>query len=437
VFSCDASGLYQVGPAETTAHLLTTASHDQRDQSHAWPSVLPGGRAVLFTRRALNIPDDVTVVRDLAGGETRVVATSQATYSAGFLVFPRGDTLYAQPFDATALATKGQPRSLGVPVYRYGGARFASFTANNAGTLLVLNGAPSARTQFAWFDRQGRQGANVGPEGEYGAFDITTNGDRVVANGSLSTAPSLWVFDATRSTPARLTFGDQTDVDPNVTADGSVFFVRRGGTAPGLYRININGGAEQQLRDTTVFSPDDVSEDARRFAYRKGATAAEAWAAPVAGGADEQIVRANAVVDQMHLSPDGRWVAYNAATEGGRQEVYVVPHPLTNARWLVSAAGGAQPIWRADGRELFYLGLDGILYSVAIETEGDVLKPGSPHALFKAPIRGVPVPNVEQYRAAADGQRFLFKVPVGEETQPSLRVILNWPGLLEQQDSAK
>ena len=114
----------------------------------------------------------------------------------------------------------------------------------------------------------------------------------------------------------------------------------------------------------------------------------------------------------------------------------MVSRTASNARWQVSTGGGLQPIWRADGRELFYLGLDGTLYSVAIDASEAVLRPGTPRALFKSPLRGV-VSNVEQYRATADGQRFLFSVLVGDEVQPPLRVILNWPGLLDRPEPAK
>ncbi len=105
--------------------------------------------------------------------------------------------------------------------------------------------------------------------------------------------------------------------------------------------------------------------------------------------------------------------------------------PATSVQWLISTGGGVQPIWRSDGKELFYLGLDGSLYAVGIEADGAQLKSSTPRTLFKTPLRDFSA-NVEQYRATADGQRFLFKVPVGDDTQPPLRVIMNWPGLLEK-----
>ena len=60
------------------------------------------------------------------------------------------------------------------------------------------------------------------------------------------------------------------------------------------------------------------------------------------------------VEDEVHVSPDGRWVAFNA-DESGRWEVYVAAFPAFTSKRQISSGGGVQPQWRADGRELFYL----------------------------------------------------------------------------------
>jgi len=72
-----------------------------------------------------------------------------------------------------------------------------------------------------------------------------------------------------------------------------------------------------------------------------------------------------------------------------------------------------------------------VLYAVGIEADGAQLKSSAPRTLFKTPLRDLSA-FTEQYRATADGQRFLFQVPVGDGAQPPLRVIMNWPGLLEK-----
>ena len=72
-------------------------------------------------------------------------------------------------------------------------------------------------------------------------------------------------------------------------------------------------------------------------------------------------------INQSQFSPDSRWIAYHS-NESGRFEVYVTPFPTTGKPLPVSSGGGVQPVWRQDGRELYYLGLDGTLNAVAIRT---------------------------------------------------------------------
>ena len=71
--------------------------------------------------------------------------------------------------------------------------------------------------------------------------------------------------------------------------------------------------------------------------------------------------------DEVHVSPNGRWVAFNT-DESGVWEVYVAAFPTFTAKRQVSSGGGVQPQWRADGRELFYLAPDGSIMSVPVDT---------------------------------------------------------------------
>src|SRR6185436_7255156 len=61
---------------------------------------------------------------------------------------------------------------------------------------------------------------------------------------------------------------------------------------------------------------------------------------------------------QGQLSPDSRWMAYTSDVSG-QPEVYVQPFPSADNELRISTAGGSQPRWRGDGKELFYLAADG------------------------------------------------------------------------------
>jgi len=155
------------------------------------------------------------------------------------------------------------------------------------------------------------------------------------------------------------------------------------------------------------------------------------WSAPVSGdGQPQPVVRSSGGVDQGRFSPDGRWVAYNG-DETGRMEVFVVPFPPTGERWQVSTAGGVQPLWRGDGRELFYLEPDGQLVSVDVGAAPSFTV-GSRRPLFRTGLHD-PRFMVEDYGVTADGQRFLFLMPDTDTRPPELKLVLNWPALLGKQ----
>jgi eukaryotic-like serine/threonine-protein kinase len=109
------------------------------------------------------------------------------------------------------------------------------------------------------------------------------------------------------------------------------------------------------------------------------------------------------IEDEVHVSPDGRWVAFHT-DESGRWEVYVAAFPAFTSKRQISSGGGVQPQWRADGRELFYLGPDGSMMSVRVDARGE-LTLSTPSLLFTSTIAADP--NTPKYGVTADGQRFL------------------------------
>ena len=111
--------------------------------------------------------------------------------------------------------------------------------------------------------------------------------------------------------------------------------------------------------------------------------------------------------------------------ESGGWEVYVQPFQAPGEKLRLSTNGGAQPRWRKDGRELFYLALDGTMMAVPI-TAGVTLTPGIPKSLFQT---GITVgPTIDQFAVTGDGQRFLLAVPL--EFAPPITVVLNWTAAL-------
>jgi len=121
-----------------------------------------------------------------------------------------------------------------------------------------------------------------------------------------------------------------------------------------------------------------------------------------------------------------RWVAYNS-NETGREEVYVQGFPKPGGKWQVSTGGGLFPLWRADGRELFYLSADRKLMAVDVKTDGPVFERGQPRELF--PTTVIPAFSVHQpYDVTADGKRFLILSTLEDAEASPITVVLNWKG---------
>ncbi len=121
------------------------------------------------------------------------------------------------------------------------------------------------------------------------------------------------------------------------------------------------------------------------------------------------------------FSPDGRWIAY-LSSETGRPEIYVAAFPGPGGRRQVSTAGGRQPKWRADGKELFYLDLGRQLMAVPVRTDGG-FETGTPQPLFRTSSRRT---NIPQYDVFPDGQRFLINTIVAEKASTPATLVQNW-----------
>jgi dipeptidyl aminopeptidase/acylaminoacyl peptidase len=129
---------------------------------------------------------------------------------------------------------------------------------------------------------------------------------------------------------------------------------------------------------------------------------------------------------EPHLSPDGRWLAYQS-DESGRLEVYVRPFPaLTSGRWQVSAGGGSSPRWNPDGRELLFLDGTG-LAAMPIRTDPAFAVTAARRLFDVAPF-GTRLGS--DYDISPDGRQFLF---VLDEPSPTPRpahlvVVQHWAG---------
>lgn len=104
----------------------------------------------------------------------------------------------------------------------------------------------------------------------------------------------------------------------------------------------------------------------------------------------------------------------------------LLPFPGPGGTYQISTAGGQEPRWRRDGRELFFLSLDRKLMAVPVRT-GSKFEFQSPVPLF-ATRAHEPITAEEffTYDVSADGQRFLVNTSVEQHESRPADIILNW-----------
>lgn len=413
---------------------------------HGGPRLLPDGKRFLYVSWGAEEERREICLASLAEpGVSRCLGIEAHFFggftSDGYLAYARRGTLFAHPFDLDALRPRGEPIVVAEQIAQ---GPFGHTTLSLAdGRALLYQARASDVVRFVWVDRAGRESATVGEPGRYGAFDVSSDGRFVVAERTDANATGLWLIDGTRGVTTnvvtRAVARGRTPRDPYglvsspvFSADGSHVFhqANRDGAAE-IVAQPIRGGDERvvyRYEGGGVLYLADVSDDGQWLVIGISEPGRrDAAVVPSTGGDPQVFAEGSGPLGQARVSPDGRWVAFSAG-QSGRHEVYVSPLPSTGERWQVSVAGGEQPAWREDARELFYLAPDGRVMVTAI-AGGQGFDHGVARPLFAAG-GAMSRFHATQYRASADGQRFLLNARQEHVATKTLQFVLNWTSAL-------
>ena len=403
------------------------------------PQFLPDGRHFLYYSPNLTPP--AVFAGDLNGSESRrlLEADSAAIYlPSGHLVFGRGGTLFAQAFDADRLVLTGSPfRVAAQPAGWWAPALSLSTT----GTLAYRVRSPALPSYGArpliWFDRSGKEIGRVGDADPGIRPSLAPDGRQVAVMRSADpvSPPDIWLIALDRDVLTRFTSNGGINLDPIWSPDGrEIAFSASLKNQFDLYRQRVDGTGKEELLLATpeAKTPSDWLPQGQLLLYTtffESKTATDIFALPLNGERKPTPVVQTAFEERSpQFSADGHWIAYES-NETGQFEIYLQQFPGPGGRQRISNAGGAQVRWRRDGKELFYIALDGRLMVVPIRfaSDGQTVDAGTPTPLFATHVGGaVSGLDRQQYMVSPDGQRFLMSVVPEDPHPPPITVILNW-----------
>ncbi len=271
----------------------------------------------------------------------------------------------------------------------------ASWPAGGSPLVVVDRAGRPQRTIAAnrpWTPRFSPDGRRVA----YGAF------------GPGRSSSDVWVTDLSAGATQRITDNDADSNDPQWSPDGAT--VAYSANAPGGKDVVVQrvGGEASVLapRDGTQFPTDWLRDGSALLVTDQGGQGGPDILVQAADGSTARPYAATSAQETAaRVSPDGHWIAYTS-DESGRAEVYLDSYPRPGRRVPVSSKGGIHPVWRGDGRELFYW-QDGALVAVQLDAAWGDAPPvlGRRTVLFRAPYN---VGANTMYDVSPDGQRFVI-----------------------------
>ena len=435
LFSMESEATPKLGQIPATGGVAKPAM--ALDSLELNPSFLPGGRRFLYSNyngsggigNALYIG-----TLDAKEGKRLATGSSGVFVPPSWILYVSGSTLVAQSFDSASETLTGPtiPIADKVAVVRL---NRGGFSVSQNGVLAYRTAPPPQDNDLVWYDRQGKRLGTVGEPALYSNPALSPDGKRLAISrmDRTSNARAIWVLDLVRGTSSRFTFEKADHPNALWSPDGSrIAFssARKSETIRDLYWRSAGGagGEETILEDSGNKSLESWSPDGKFLLYNLN-QGREIDAVPIGGDRKPfPILKSNYSQSQASVSPDGRWIAYSSQ-ESGRNEVFVQQFPPAGGKWQISTKGGAEPSWRRDGKELYFI--EGTkLAAVDVKASGSSFDAGIPKQLFSVPEATVNRRN--NYVATADGQRFLFITTPTSEDKQSFVVVQNWQNALKR-----
>jgi eukaryotic-like serine/threonine-protein kinase len=444
------SGLDGVSAAGGAPEALTTLDPTRNESSHRLPEVLPGGQAVVFTVKThdlLSFDDARIEVVSLKTRKRSVLVTggTNARYAGGHLIYERGGSLLAAPFDPTRLEVTGPsvPVLEGVSSSAENG--FADFGVSRDGSLVYVPGKnwPSPM-RLVRVDRTGRARPLMDARRVFDGLRFSPDGRRI-ALGIEGANAQVWLFDLERGTftPQMLRRGNNWGAIWTPDGRRLTFVSDRDGSSNLFWQPADGSGPAERLTPWTseyLVGAEAWSPDGRTlvFSESRPTTSLDIWVFRLGERQPQPLLQESWNEVSPQISPNGRWLAYasqESGAVGAMMQVYVTPFPGSGGRWPISTDGGSQPMWGRNGRELYYRSANRMM-AVAV-TSGSTFSATKPRVLFETrAYSGLGIGGMS-YDVTPEGE-FLMIEPDEADVPPSqINVVLNWMQEVRQRVAAR
>jgi serine/threonine-protein kinase len=409
------------------------------EDSHRWPYVLPGGRAVLFTVSTVSINFDEANIAIVSLNDHRRKTVLQHAgmypryFPSGHLVYVTKGTLFVAAFDlnrwevsgaATLLEEVSTDTSRGV----------AQIDFSRSGILAFRTGGTEGLSTLHWLDGAGKLEALGTEAARYNYPRLSPDGTRLAYVATQGSNSDIWIYDWQRSIKTHLTIGRVAN--GLVWSPDGRFIVFR--SVGGMFYTQTDGaGGVQQLTESKrMQQPGSFTPDGTRlvfFEMTPGAGAEirtlpiESGSLQMRAGEPQLFLKTSTVAAFPAFSPDGRRLAY-ANAQGGSYQVYVRAFPDKGGQVQISNTGGTMPMWSPNGHELFYRTEDQRIMVANYTVKGGRFVADKPRVWFGRQLMNIGL--AVNLHLAPDGKRFIVAMPAESheplETQSHVKIALNF-----------
>jgi len=433
-------GIYRVADSGGSPTRLRLEDEDGTELYGVWPSFLPESQQFFFVGFSMDDPEEFTAVLRIASTDDprsqslldgRLFDSRVEFAPPGHLLYTRDGTLLAHPFDPGQLRFTAEPTTIAERIEEYGPVGLDNFSVSGNG-VLAYQTEYARHSELQWRRRDGTTLGTIGEPGAYIDARLGPRGQQLAVSKTVDGVTDVWIYDLGRDVETRFSPSTGYSAMAAWSPDGTQLAFAMAVNAPPFLHVKPIelGDAEALLPSTgTLQLALDWSRNGRELLYgeRHPEAGWDLWVLPMEGDRTPvPLHRSEYREGSGAFSPDGEWLAYSS-DESGRSEIYLESYPSQRRRRRISTHGGTEPRWRADGRELFYLGPAGELLAVELSGDGN-LDPGIPSTLFTL---GLAPDAFNNYDVSADGQRFVVITPIPGGADPPT-IMVNWQALIEE-----